>query len=92
MRGADKRQDWVFSYISAKNRVPTEHSLRPIGAVADTVLKDLSLLFESPYAEMGRPVAQSRAARIRAAQDRAAQIRAAQLRAAQVRDAQVPAD
>jgi hypothetical protein len=55
MCGADERQDWMFSYISVKNRVPTDHSLRPIGIGVDTVLKDLSFLFESLYAKVGRP-------------------------------------
>jgi hypothetical protein len=55
MRSADKRQDWMFSRISAENRAPTDHQLRPTGTVVDTVLKDLSFLFESLYADVGRP-------------------------------------
>jgi O-acetylhomoserine/O-acetylserine sulfhydrylase-like pyridoxal-dependent enzyme len=90
MRGATKREDWMFRYISVKNWVPTDHLLRPIDTRVDAVHKDLSLMFENHSAKIGCPVVQSRTAQIRAAQDRAARIRAAQVRAAQLRPAHVP--
>ena len=55
MRGADQKQDWMFSYISAEKRVPKDHPLRAIRTMVDVVLKDLSPLFEGLYAKTGRP-------------------------------------
>lgn len=55
MRGADQKQDWMFSYISAEKRVPKDHPLRTIRTMVDVVLKDLSPLFEGLYAKTGRP-------------------------------------
>ncbi len=55
MRGADQKQDWMFSYISAEKRVPQDHPLRAIRTMVDVVLKDLSPLFEGLYAKTGRP-------------------------------------
>jgi len=55
MRGTDEQQEWMFSYISAEKRVPKDHPLRAIRIMVDVVLKDLSPLFESLYAKVGRP-------------------------------------
>lgn len=55
MRGADQKQDWMFSYISAERRVPKDHPLRAIRTMVDVVLRDLSPLFERLYAKIGRP-------------------------------------
>src|SRR5216683_4817196 len=55
MRGADYEQSWMFSYISAERRVPKDHPLRAIRAMADTALKDLSKRFDGIYAALGRP-------------------------------------
>jgi len=55
MRGADYEQSSVFSYISAERRVPKDHPLRAIRAMADTALKDLSKRFDGLYAALGRP-------------------------------------
>jgi len=55
MRGADYEQSWMFSYISAERRVPKDHPLRAIRAMADTALKDLSKRFDGIYAAPGRP-------------------------------------
>jgi hypothetical protein len=52
MRGPDDKQDWMFSYISADKRVPKDHPLRTVRTLADTVLKELSPLFESLYAKL----------------------------------------
>ena len=46
MRGTDYEQSSVFSYISAERRVPKDHPLRAIRAMADTALKDLSKRFD----------------------------------------------
>jgi len=55
MRGDDGGQPGVFSYISAEERVPLDHPLRPIREVVDSALKELSPLFESLYSRFGRP-------------------------------------
>src|SRR6266851_3577746 len=55
MRGADYEQSWMFSYISAEGRVPKDHPLRAIRAMADTALKDLNQRFDRMYAALGRP-------------------------------------
>jgi len=35
MRGDDEQQLGVFSYVSPEQRVPTDHPLRPVRAMAD---------------------------------------------------------
>src|SRR5271154_4881023 len=55
MRGTDRQQSSMFSYISAEQRVPKDHPLRAIRAMADTALGELSADFDAIYAERGRP-------------------------------------
>ncbi len=55
MRGEDEKQDAMFSYISPEKRVPEDHPLRPIRAMVDQVLKEMSPRFARLYAEVGRP-------------------------------------
>ena len=55
MRGTDYEQSSMFSYISAERRVPKDHPLRAIRAMADAALKDLDGRFAGMYAAMGRP-------------------------------------
>jgi transposase len=55
MRGTDHEQSSMFSYISAELRVPKDHPLRAIRAMADAALKVLDQRFGSMYAAMGRP-------------------------------------
>jgi transposase len=55
MRGADNEQSSMFSYISAERRVPEDHPLRAIRAMADTALKALDQRFAGMYAALGRP-------------------------------------
>jgi transposase len=55
MRGTDKKQEPMFSYISAEKRVPKDHPLRAIRTMVDLILKDLSPLFETLYSNTGRP-------------------------------------
>jgi transposase len=45
----------MFSYISAEQRVPTEHPLRAIRATADVALGELGPRFDAIYASNGRP-------------------------------------
>ena len=55
MRGPDQQQSHIFSYISPEQRVRKDHPLRPIRAMVDEVLKQLSPEFEKMYAKVGRP-------------------------------------
>ncbi len=55
MRGADHQQSTMFSYISAERRVPKDHPLRAIRAMADRALKELGPRFDAIYASSGRP-------------------------------------
>ena len=45
----------MFSYLSAEERVPSNHPLRAVRQVADKVLAKLSKLFARMYSQMGRP-------------------------------------
>ena len=55
MRGDDRQQGAMFSYLSPEQRVPADHPLRPIRRSVDEVLKELSPRFDRMYAQMGRP-------------------------------------
>src|SRR3989442_3553743 len=55
MRGEDNKQEAMFSYVSPEQRVPTDHPLRPIGAMVDGILKEMSPQFAKRYADVGRP-------------------------------------
>ena len=55
MRGDDRQPDSVFSYVSAEQRVPSDHPLRAIRPLVDGVLRDMSREFDGLYARIGRP-------------------------------------
>jgi transposase len=55
MRGDDRGPETMFSYVSAEQRVPTNHPLRAIRALVDDVLHDMSREFDGLYARVGRP-------------------------------------
>ena len=55
MRGKERRQDTMFSYVSMEDRIPQNHPLRGIRKLVEEVLKALSPQFERMYAEVGRP-------------------------------------
>jgi transposase len=55
MRGDDRQPDAMFSYVSAEQRVPTDHPLRAIRTLVDDVLRDMSREFDGLYAQVGRP-------------------------------------
>ena len=55
MRGADRRTEGLFSYVSCESRVPAEHPLRSILPLVDGVLAGLSGEFQQLYALNGRP-------------------------------------
>ncbi len=55
MRGDDRQPDSMFSYVSAEQRVPSDHPLRTIRRLVDEVLRDMSKEFDGLYAKVGRP-------------------------------------
>ena len=55
MRGDDRQQDGLFSYLSPEQRVPRNHPLRRLRPMVDGVLGALSSRFSQMYARVGRP-------------------------------------
>ena len=55
MRGEDSKQEAIFSYLSPEKRVPAEHPLRPVRALVDRVLEEMSPRLAKLYADVGRP-------------------------------------
>jgi transposase len=55
MRGNDEQQGAVFSYVSAEQRIASDHPLRQILATTDAALRELSSEFDALYAAGGRP-------------------------------------
>lgn len=55
MRGDDRQQEAMFSYLSPERRVPHDHPLRAIHGLVDQVLVELSPTFDTLYAQIGRP-------------------------------------
>jgi transposase len=55
MRGHDEHQEGMFSYISPEKRVPADHPLRPIRALVDAALQEMSPQFAALYSAYGRP-------------------------------------
>ena len=55
MRGTDRQQATMFSYVAPEKRVPTDHPLRTLRPMVDEALRGLSGLFDAMYAREGRP-------------------------------------
>ena len=55
MRGDDRQQAKMFSYLSPEERVPPDHPLRTIREMVDQALARLSPRFEGLYSTTGRP-------------------------------------
>ncbi len=55
MRGPDRPQTAMFSYVRLENRIPADHPLRPIREITNRVLKRLSKRFAGLYSRTGRP-------------------------------------
>ena len=55
MRGSDDKQASMFSVVSPERRIPEDHPLRRIKAMADEVLGGLSKTFDAMYSSVGRP-------------------------------------
>lgn len=54
MRGDERVQDGMFSYVTLEQRVPQDHPLREIRKQTDVVLRSLSGRFDELYADTGR--------------------------------------
>lgn len=55
MRGHDQHQEGMFSYLSAEQRVPSDHPLRRVRGMTDRALQALSPQFHELYSRYGRP-------------------------------------
>jgi len=55
MRGEERQQSALFSYISPETRVPAGHPLRRIRALVDRALTVMGPQFDALYATGGRP-------------------------------------
>jgi transposase len=55
VRGDDQQQAAMWSYISPEKRVPMDHPLRPIRAMVNDILQEMSRRFATLYAPVGRP-------------------------------------
>ena len=55
MRGRDDRSEGFFSYVRLEERIPSDHPLRAIRALADHALSSLNERFEGLYSAIGRP-------------------------------------
>ncbi len=55
MRGDSTDPEPVFSYITTAQRVPQDHPLRRVRAMADEALRALSPQFDRLYSKVGRP-------------------------------------
>lgn len=55
MRGDERIQDGMFSYVSLEQRVPADHPLRGVRKVTDAVLCSLNAELDKLYADSGRP-------------------------------------
>ena len=55
MRGLEKRQNTLFSYVSLEDRVPREHPLRRLRVLVNGILASMNSLLEERYSHTGRP-------------------------------------
>jgi transposase len=55
MRGDDKRQAAMFSYVTLAQRIRADHPARQIRVLVDRALERLDSEFDKLYAEIGRP-------------------------------------
>jgi transposase len=55
MRGSQKRQASLFSYVSLEQRVPSSHPLRDIRKMVDKALEQMHDTFSDLYSHTGRP-------------------------------------
>jgi hypothetical protein len=54
MRGDERHQGAMFSYVTLEQRVPEDHPLRPIRQMVDRALGEMSGEFDGLYSTTGR--------------------------------------
>lgn len=55
MRGPERPQTALFSYLSVEDRIPQDHPLRAMRKLVDPILSALSPRFATLYSDLGRP-------------------------------------
>jgi transposase len=55
MRGVDRHNERLFSYVRPDSRIPADHPLRDVRRITDAALCSLSEQFDALYAKEGRP-------------------------------------
>ncbi len=55
MRGDDEQQAAMFSYVTMEQRIPADHPMRRIRAMADRAFERMDADFEDLYSATGRP-------------------------------------
>src|SRR5271157_6272014 len=55
MRGHDRPQATMLTLVNPEQRVPGNHPIRLIKALAEVALRELSPLFDQMYSAVGRP-------------------------------------
>jgi transposase len=55
MRGEDRKQSAMFSYVTLERRIPADHPLRSIRRMTDEALERMSAEFDAMYSATGRP-------------------------------------
>ena len=55
MRGSERQQPTMFSYVALEDRIPADHPLRIVRPMVERALTALSPTFDQIYADGGRP-------------------------------------
>lgn len=55
MRGSEREQPGMFSYVALEDRIPADHPLRTLRPIVNRALATLSPTFDQIYADGGRP-------------------------------------
>ena len=55
MRGEDRQNQTLFSYVRPDSRIPPHHPLRLIRRITDAALTSMSERFDAAYSSEGRP-------------------------------------
>ena len=55
MRGRQDPQVSMLAFIDMETRIPLDHPLRTIRRLTDEIVAELSPLFDTMYADIGRP-------------------------------------
>src|SRR5512134_3800510 len=55
MRGADRPQSMMFSYVRLEDRVPADHPLRAVRELTNEALRRISRRLAARYSHTGRP-------------------------------------